>query len=98
MQKQKKLPQKKKLIYPRKKPEFKKEESTIIEEEENLNSNNNNDMYNKNALLSATHAPPIHGELSTSESKDSESYKQLVITLKNELESLENKSVSKKKK
>ena len=41
---------------------------------------------------------PFYGELSTSESKDSESYKKLVITLKNELESLENKSVSKRKK
>ena len=41
---------------------------------------------------------PFYGELSTSESKDRESYKKLVITLKNELESLENKSVSKRKK
>ena len=41
---------------------------------------------------------PFYGELSTSESKDSESYKKLVITLKNELESLEKKSVSKRKK
>ena len=40
----------------------------------------------------------FYGELSTSESKDKESYKRLVEDLKKELESLENKNVSKKKK
>ena len=37
----------------------------------------------------------FYGELSTSESKDKESYKRLVEDLKKELESLENKLVSK---
>ena len=41
---------------------------------------------------------PFYGELSTSESKDKESYKRLVVDLKKELESLENKNVSKKTK
>ena len=41
---------------------------------------------------------PFYGELSTSESKDRDSYKKLVITLKEELESLEKKTVSKSKK
>ena len=41
---------------------------------------------------------PFYGELSTSESKDRDSYKKLVITLKEELESLEKKTVSKRKK
>ena len=40
----------------------------------------------------------FYGELSTSESKDKESYKRLVEDLKIELESLENKNVSKKTK
>ena len=40
----------------------------------------------------------FYGELSTSESKDKESYKKLVVDLKKELESLENKNVSKKTK
>ncbi len=40
----------------------------------------------------------FYGELSTSESKDKESYKRLVVDLKKELESLENKNVSKKTK
>ena len=40
----------------------------------------------------------FYGELSTSESKDKESYKRLVEDLKKELESLENKNVSKKTK
>ena len=40
----------------------------------------------------------FYSELSTSDSKDSESYKKLVIILKNELESLENKNESKRKK
>ena len=40
----------------------------------------------------------LYGELSTSESKDKESYKRLVVDLKKELESLENKNVSKKTK
>jgi len=34
---------------------------------------------------------PIYGELSTSESKEKESYKRLVIDLKMELKSLEEK-------
>ena len=34
---------------------------------------------------------PFYGELSTSESKEKESYKRLVIDLKMELESLEEK-------
>ena len=34
---------------------------------------------------------PFYGELSTSESKEKESYKRLVVELKKELESLENK-------
>ena len=34
---------------------------------------------------------PFYGELSTSESKKKESYKRLVVELKKELESLENK-------
>ena len=41
---------------------------------------------------------PFYGELSTSESKDKESYKRLVVDLKKELETLENKNVSKKTK
>ena len=41
---------------------------------------------------------PFYGELSTSESKDRDSYKNLLITLKEELESLEKKTVSKRKK
>lgn len=41
---------------------------------------------------------PFYGELSTSESKDRDSYKKLLITLKEELESLEKKTVSKNKK
>ncbi len=41
---------------------------------------------------------PFYGELSTSESKDRDSYKKLVRTLKEELESLEKKNVSKSKK
>ena len=41
---------------------------------------------------------PFYGELSTSESKDKESYKRLVVDLKKELKSLENKNVSKKTK
>ena len=40
----------------------------------------------------------FYGELSTSESRDKESYKRLVVDLKKELESLENKNVSKKTK
>ena len=40
----------------------------------------------------------FYGELSTSESKDKESYKRLVEDLKKELETLENKNVSKKTK
>ena len=40
---------------------------------------------------------PFYGELSTSESKDRDSYKKLLITLKEELESLEKKTVSKRK-
>ena len=40
----------------------------------------------------------FYGDLSTSESKDKESYKRLVEDLKKELESLENKNVSKKTK
>ena len=40
----------------------------------------------------------FYGELSTSESKDKESYKKFVVDLKKELESLENKNVSKKTK
>ena len=39
---------------------------------------------------------PYYGELSTSESKEKESYKKLVVELKNELEFLE-KKVGKKK-
>ncbi len=39
----------------------------------------------------------FYGELSTSESKDKESYKRLVEDLKKELESLENKEKKKKK-
>ena len=41
---------------------------------------------------------PFYSELSTSESKDRDSYKKLLITLKEELESLEKKTVSKNKK
>ena len=41
---------------------------------------------------------PFYGELSTSESKDRDSYKKLVIILKEELELLEKKTVSKSKK
>ena len=40
----------------------------------------------------------FYGELSTSDFKDKESYKRLVVDLKKELESLENKNVSKKTK
>ena len=40
----------------------------------------------------------FYGELSTSESKDKESYKRLVVDLKKELESIENKNASKKTK
>ena len=40
----------------------------------------------------------FYGELSTSESKDKESYKRLVVDLMKELESLENKNASKKTK
>ena len=40
----------------------------------------------------------FYGELSPSESKDRDSYKKLLITLKEELESLEKKTVSKNKK
>ena len=40
----------------------------------------------------------FYGELSTSESRDKESYKRLVVDLKKELETLENKNVSKKTK
>ena len=39
---------------------------------------------------------PFYGELSTSESKDKESYKRLVMDLKKELESLEDKGKMKK--
>ena len=39
----------------------------------------------------------FYGELSTSESKDKESYKRLVEDLKKELESLENKEKKGKK-
>ena len=38
----------------------------------------------------------FYGELSTSESKDKESYKRLVMDLKKELESLEDKGKKKK--
>ena len=41
---------------------------------------------------------PFYSELSISESKDRDSYKKLLITLKEELESLEKKTVSKRKK
>ena len=41
---------------------------------------------------------PFYGELSTSESKEKESYKRLVEDLKKELELLENKNASKKTK
>ena len=41
---------------------------------------------------------PFYGELSTSESKDRDSYKKLVLTLKEELELLEKKTVPKSKK
>ena len=40
----------------------------------------------------------FYGELSTSESKDKESYKRLVVDLKKELESLEDKGKKVKKK
>ena len=40
---------------------------------------------------------PFYGELSTSDSKDRDSYKKLVKTLKEELEALEQKTVSKRK-
>ena len=40
----------------------------------------------------------FYGELSTSESKDKESYKRLVEDFKKELETLENKNLSKKTK
>ena len=40
---------------------------------------------------------PFYGELSTSESKETESYKRLVIDLKKELEALELKVGPKKK-
>ena len=40
---------------------------------------------------------PFYGELSTSESKETESYKRLVIDLKKELEALELKVGTKKK-
>ncbi|HJM07737.1 MAG: hypothetical protein QF560_04565 [SAR324 cluster bacterium] len=39
---------------------------------------------------------PFYGELSTSESKEKESYKRLVIDLKKELETLEQKVGNKK--
>ena len=39
----------------------------------------------------------FYGELSTSESKDKESYKRLVVDLKKELESLEDKEKKGKK-
>ena len=39
----------------------------------------------------------FYGELSTSESKDKESYKRLVVELKKELESLEKKGKKVKK-
>ena len=39
----------------------------------------------------------FYGELSTSESKDKESYKRLVVDLKKELESLEDKEKKVKK-
>ena len=39
---------------------------------------------------------PFYWELSTSESKDKESYKRLVMDLKKELESLEDKGKKKK--
>ena len=39
----------------------------------------------------------FYGELSTSESKDKESYKRLVVDLKKELESLEKKEKKTKK-
>ena len=39
----------------------------------------------------------FYGELSTSESNDKESYKRLVVDLKKELESLEDKWKKKKK-
>ena len=41
---------------------------------------------------------PFYGELSTSESKEKESYKRLVVELKKELESLEKKVNKGKKK
>ena len=41
---------------------------------------------------------PFYDELSTSESKDKDSYKKLVITLKEELELLEKKTLPKRKK
>ena len=41
---------------------------------------------------------PFYGELSTSESKEKESYKRLVVELKKELESLEKKVKKGKKK
>ncbi len=40
----------------------------------------------------------FYGELSTTESKDKESYKRLVVDLKKELESLEDKEKKVKKK
>ena len=40
---------------------------------------------------------PFYGELSTSESKEKESYKRLVVDLKKELESLEDKEKKGKK-
>ena len=39
----------------------------------------------------------FYGELSTSESKDKQSYKRLVVDLKKELESLEKKEMKGKK-
>ena len=40
---------------------------------------------------------PYYGELSTSESKEKESYKKLVVELKNELEFLEKKRLGRRR-
>ena len=56
-----------------------------------LNQNMPLSKRDQNRIKELKKEIPFYGELSTSESKEKESYKRLVIDLKKELESLEEK-------
>ena len=51
-----------------------------------------------NRIIELKKEIPFYGELSTSDSKDRDAYKKLVIIFKEELELLEKKTVPKRKK